>query len=58
MAFLSLLAAVIIFLIGALAPMFKWNLGDWNPLYWGLMFFSLSFLIPGFATFRSFTRRP
>jgi hypothetical protein len=44
MAFLSLIVAVFIFLIGALAPMFDWSLGKFSPLYWGLFFFALSFL--------------
>lgn len=47
MAFVSLLAAVFIFLIGALTPLFEWDLGRFSVLYWGLFFFSLSFLIPG-----------
>lgn len=45
MAFLSLLVAVFIFLIGALAPVFDWSLGKFSPLYWGLFFFALSFLV-------------
>ena len=50
MAFLSLLIAVFIFLIGALTPIFKWDTGSFSILYWGLFFFSLSFLVSGFRT--------
>ena len=57
MAFLSLLIAVFIFLVGALTPIFKWDTGTFSILYWGLFFFSLSFLLPGiraaYNTFRA-----
>lgn len=54
MAFISLLVAVFIFFIGALAPIFEWDLGSFSVLYWGLFFFSLSFLVPGaVATYKS-----
>jgi hypothetical protein len=55
MAFLSLIVAVFIFLIGALAPIFTWDLGSFSPLFWGLFFFAFSFLAP---TVISYTRRP
>lgn len=51
-AFFSLLIAVVIFLIGALAPVFTWDLGRFSVLYWGLFFFALSFLVPAVATYR------
>ena len=51
MSFFSLLLAVFIFFIGALAPVFDWDLGDFSPLFWGLGFFSLSFLIPGVVAY-------
>lgn len=51
MAFFSLVLAVFIFLIGALTPMFHWDLGNFSPLYWGLTFFSFSFLVPGVVAF-------
>jgi hypothetical protein len=50
-AFISLLVAVFIFLIGALAPVFDWSLGKFSPLYWGLFFFSLSFLVSGASAY-------
>jgi len=53
MAFFSLIAAVFIFLIGALAPVFDWTLKDFSPLYWGLFFLSLYFLIPGVVAYRN-----
>jgi hypothetical protein len=53
MAFFSLILAVFIFLIGALAPVFKWTLGEFSPLYWGLLFFSLSFLVPDVIAYRN-----
>lgn len=52
MAFFSLFIAVVIFLIGALAPVFTWDLGRFSVLYWGLFFFALSFLVPAVATYR------
>ena len=57
MAFLSLLAATFCFLVGALTPVFNWSLGEFSPLYWGLFFFALSFLLPGVDTFRAAFRR-
>lgn len=58
MSFFSLLLAVFIFFVGALAPIFNWNLGDFSPLYWGLGFFALSFLIPGVVAYARTVRRP
>lgn len=51
MAFFSLILAVFIFLIGALTPIFHWDLGNFSPLYWGLTFFAFSFLVPGVVAF-------
>lgn len=53
MAFLSLLLAVFFFVIGGLAPVFEWDLGEFNPLYWGLAAFAFSFLVPGVMALRN-----
>jgi hypothetical protein len=62
MAFFSLFIAVVCFLIGGIAPFAEWDLGDFNPLYWGLFFFALSFLVPGVVAYgrgdRNLLRRP
>lgn len=38
---LAIIISAFIFLIGALAPLFDWNLGDFNYLAWGLFAFAL-----------------
>lgn len=48
-----LLIAAILFLIGALAQLFHWNLGDVSVHFWGLFFFVLSFLAPQFDTIKN-----
>lgn len=43
---LSLLISFICFLVGALASLFEWNLGEFEPVLWGLTFLALGFLWP------------
>ena len=56
MAFFSLLIAVVLFAIGGLAPVFEWDLGEFSPLYWGLVAFAFSFLAPGVVAYTSRNR--
>lgn len=44
MSFLAFLVAVFCFLIAALAPVFNWNLGDFNAIAWGLVATALGLL--------------
>lgn len=48
-----LLIAAFMFLVGALAALFHWNLGDVSVHFWGMFFFVLSFLSPHFETIRT-----
>ena len=41
---LAIFVSFVIFLIGALAGLFEWSLGDFDPLMWGLVFFSFGHL--------------
>jgi phage shock protein PspC (stress-responsive transcriptional regulator) len=56
MAFFSLLIAVVLFVIGGLAPVFDWDLGEFSPLYWGLAAFAFSFLAPGVIAYTARNR--
>jgi hypothetical protein len=37
---LLMIVAIVCFVIGALAPVFGWNLGHFDALAWGLAFFA------------------
>lgn len=41
---LAFIIAAFIFLIGALAALFGWDLKKFDPLMWGLFFFALGHL--------------
>src|SRR6266478_2873759 len=47
MVFLSFLVAFVCFLLAALAPVFTWTFGRFDPIAWGLTFLALGFLLPG-----------
>lgn len=47
MVFLNFLVAFICFLLAALAPVFSWTFGKFDPISWGLTFLALGFLLPG-----------
>lgn len=54
MSLLLLVFAVFSFLLEALAPVFEWNLGEYNAIAWGLAGFAASFLVgPATAAWRS-----
>lgn len=38
---LAIIVAAFIFLIGALAPIFGWDLGKFDPAMWGLFAFAI-----------------
>lgn len=47
---LAIIISIFIFLIGALAPLFQWHLGKFDPLMWGLVAFAFghiwTYLVP------------